>query len=127
MRLFVADDSSIVRERIIRLVSGVRDTEVVGEAADGAETMLGILKLKPDLVILDLKMPKGSGLEILPLIKRLTSPPLVMVLTNFSTSLHRQGCLRLGADYFFDKSTEFEQAIDVIRRLELQMQMHNHS
>ena len=117
MKLFIADDSSAIRERIVRLVSEVRNAEVVGEAADGAETMQRIPESKPDLVILDLKMPKGSGLDVLPLIKGLSPPPLVMVLTNYATSLHRQACLKLGADYFFDKSGEFEKAMGVIETL----------
>jgi two-component system, NarL family, response regulator DevR len=117
MRLFIADDSSAIRERIVHLVSEVQNAEVVGEASDGAETIRRIPETNPDLVILDLKMPKGSGFDILPLIKSLSHPPLVMVLTNYATSLHRQTCLTLGADYFFDKSKEFEKAIEVIQTL----------
>ena len=117
MKLFVADDSSLVRERIVRLISGVQNTEVVGEAADGVETLRLIKDSKPDLVILDLKMPKASGLEILPLIKSLSSRPLVMILTNYATSSHRAACAKLGADYFFDKSKDIEKAIEVIEVL----------
>jgi DNA-binding NarL/FixJ family response regulator len=76
-----------------------------------------IPEAKPDLVILDLQMPKANGLEILPLIKGLSSPPLVMVLTNYATTRHREACAKLGADYFFDKSREFEKAIEVIELL----------
>ena len=117
MRLFVADDSSAIRERIVRMLSDVPNSVVVGEASDGAETMRGIPVVKPDLVILDLQMPKGNGIEILPQIKGLSPPPLVMVLTNYATSRHRSACHDLGSDYFFDKSREFENAIGVIETL----------
>ena len=117
MKLFVADDSSLVRERIVRMISGVQNAEVVGEAADGVETLRLIQDSKPDLVILDLKMPKASGLDILPLIKSLSSRPLVMILTNYATSSHRAACTKLGADYFFDKSKDIEKAIEVIEDL----------
>jgi two-component system response regulator DevR len=117
MKLFVADDSSTIRERIVRMLLDVPNAVVVGEAADGLETMRCIPEAKPDLVILDLQMPKANGLEILPLIKGLSSPPLVMVLTNYATSRHREACAKLGADYFFDKSREFEKAIEVIELL----------
>ncbi|MCX6133298.1 MAG: response regulator transcription factor [Ignavibacteriales bacterium] len=117
MKLFVADDSSAIRERIVRMVSELKNAEVVGEAADGAEALRRIPESKPDLVILDLKMPVASGFEVLPLIKGLASHPLVMVLTNYATSRHREECKKLGADYFFDKSREFEKAIDVIEAL----------
>ncbi len=117
MKLFVADDSSLVRERIVRMISGIQNAVVVGQAADGAETLRLIQDLQPDLVILDLKMPKASGLEILPQIKSLTSSPLVMILTNYGTNSHRTACEKLGADYFFDKSREFDKAIEVIESL----------
>lgn len=117
MKLFVADDSSIIRERILRLLTNIPNAQVVGQAADGVETLRGIPETSPDLVILDLKMPKGDGLEILPLIKGLPLPPKVMVLTNYATQRHRAACTKLGADYFFDKSTEFEKAIEVIEDL----------
>jgi DNA-binding NarL/FixJ family response regulator len=117
MKLFVADDSSIIRERIVRMLANVPHAQVVGEAADGVEALRGIPETNPDLVILDQKMPKAGGIEILPLIKGLSTPPMVMVLTNYATQRHREACLKLGADYFFDKSTEFEKAIGVIETL----------
>ena len=117
MKIFVADDSSAIRERIVQLVSEVHNAEVVGQASDGSETLRAIPQSHPDLVILDLKMPGAGGFEILPLIKGLSSPPLVMVLTNYATSMHRAACKNLGADYFFDKSKEFENAIAVIESL----------
>ena len=117
MKLFVADDSAAIRGRIVKILMDVPNAVVVGEASDGFETMRGIPVSKPDLVILDLQMPKGTGIEILPQIKNLSPPPLVMVLTNYATSRHREACARLGADYFFDKSREFEDAIGTIERL----------
>ncbi|MBF8296590.1 MAG: response regulator receiver protein [Bacteroidetes bacterium] len=117
MKIFVADDSSIIRERIVRMLENVPNARVVGEAADGAEALRSIPETKPDLVILDLKMPIAGGIEILPLIKGLSTPPIVMVLTNYATSHHREACAKLGADYFFDKSREFEKAIEVIESL----------
>jgi DNA-binding NarL/FixJ family response regulator len=117
MKLFVADDSATIRERIVKILLEVPNAVVVGEASDGLETMRGIPVSMPDLVILDLQMPNGGGIEILPQIKKLSPPPLVMVLTNYATSRHREACEKLGADYFFDKSREFEKAIDVIENL----------
>jgi len=117
MKLFIADDSSMIRERIVRMLTNVPNVQVVGEAADGVETLRGIPETNPDLVMLDLKMPTASGIEILPLIKGLSTPPIVMILTNYATRHHREECVKLGADYFFDKSGEFEKAIEVIESL----------
>ncbi len=117
MKLFVADDSSIIRERIVRMLMDVPNTQLVGEASDGVEALRAIRESEPDFVILDLRMPKADGIDILPLIKILSRPPKVMVLTNYATSRHREVCAKLGADYFFDKSREFEKALEVIERL----------
>lgn len=117
MRLFVADDSSMIRERIVRMLTNMPNVQLVGEAADGPEALRRVRETKPDLVILDLKMPKASGIDILPLIKRLPSPPVVMILTNYATSTHHEACMKLGADYFFDKSKDLEKVIEVIENL----------
>ncbi len=90
--------------------------ETAGEATDGVEAAVTVRKTKPDVVVLVLQMPKLSGLEILPRIKEVILPPLVAVLTNFSTGPLKVMCIRKGADFFFDKSTEFEKAIAVIEK-----------
>jgi DNA-binding NarL/FixJ family response regulator len=117
VKVLIADDSTPIRERIIKLLTTLSDVEIVGEAIDGIETAVLVRKLKPDIVVLDLQMPKLSGLEILPRIKEMDPSPVVVVLTNFSTSPMKAMCHRKGADYFFDKSTEFDKAIAVIEKM----------
>jgi DNA-binding NarL/FixJ family response regulator len=114
VRVLIADDSTPIRERIIKLLSILSDVEIVGEAIDGIETAVLAHKTQPDVVILDLHMPKLSGLEILPRLKELDPEPVVLVLTNYSSGPMKAMCTRNGADFFFDKSTEFEKAIAVI-------------
>jgi two-component system, NarL family, response regulator DevR len=117
LRVLVADDSTQIRERILKLLSEVEKAEVVGVASDGIEAIEETRDLKPDLVILDLHMPRVGGFDILPTIKAVRPPPLVMVLTNYASNRHREVATRLGADYFFDKSVEFDKAIEVIESL----------
>jgi DNA-binding NarL/FixJ family response regulator len=114
VKVVIADDNTPIRERIIKLLSGLSEVEIVGEAIDGVETAVMVRKAHPDIVILDLQMPKLSGLEILPRLKELEPPPIVVVLTNYSSGPMKAMCTRKGADFFFDKSTEFEKAIAVI-------------
>jgi DNA-binding NarL/FixJ family response regulator len=114
VKVVIADDNTPIRERIIKLLSGLSEIEIVGEAIDGVETAVMVRKEHPDIVILDLQMPKLSGLEILPRLKEMEPPPVVVVLTNYSSGPMKAMCTRKGADYFFDKSTEFEKAIAVI-------------
>lgn len=117
LKVLIADDSTPIRERIIKLLSDLSNVEIAGEAIDGIETAVLVRKTKPDLVILDLQMPKLSGLEILPRLKEMDPPPVIVVLTNYSTGPMKAMCVRKGADFFFDKSTEFEKAIAVIETM----------
>jgi DNA-binding NarL/FixJ family response regulator len=117
VKVIIADDSTPIRERIIKFLSSVPNVEIAGEAIDGVETAVLVRKTKPDVVILDLQMPKLSGLEILSRIKEVVPPPVVVVLTNFSTGPLKAMCVKKGADFFFDKSTEFEKAITVIEKM----------
>ena len=117
VKVVIADDNTPIRERIIKLLSDIPNVEIVGEAIDGVETAVIVRKTHPDVVILDLQMPKLSGLEILPRLKEMDPSPVIVVLTNYSTSPMKAMCTRKGADHFFDKSTEFEKAIAVIETM----------
>ena len=117
VKVVIADDNTPIRERIIKLLSDLPNVEIVGEAIDGVETAVIVRKTHPDVVILDLQMPKLSGLEILPRLKEMDPSPVIVVLTNYSTSPMKAMCTRKGADHFFDKSTEFEKAIAVIETM----------
>jgi DNA-binding response OmpR family regulator len=68
-------------------------------------------------VILDIRMPGGSGMDVLQAIKREKQAPMVIMLTNYPYPQYRKKCLGLGADYFFDKSTEFEKVTELFKQL----------
>ncbi len=108
------DDSTIIRARLvamIREVPGVVAVDGARSAREGLDTALANL---PDLVVLDIHMPGGSGMAILPRLKALPSAPIVAVLTNDSDDAHRRECLLMGADFFFDKAKEFERVLEII-------------
>jgi DNA-binding NarL/FixJ family response regulator len=115
--VFLVDDSPIVRERLARLIAELPGVDVVGQAEIAFEALPAIRKLKPGVVVLDISMPGSSGLYVLETLKREEPCPLVIMLTNFSHEPYRKKCLQLGADYFFDKTSEFEKVIDVLRDL----------
>lgn len=117
LRIFIADDSSMVRERLANFVSGLEDAELIGQAADVPSALNALSRLAPDLVILDIRMPGSSGIQVLEQLKRSPSPPVVIMLTAFATDQYRQKCLSLGADYFFDKFTEIGLAFETIEQL----------
>jgi DNA-binding NarL/FixJ family response regulator len=115
--VFIVDDSPVVRDRLITMISELPNVEVVGQADIAFEAIHSIRQLRPSVVVLDISMPGGSGMHVLETIKKDRPEPLVIMLTNFAQDHYRQKCLQLGADYFFDKSTEFERVTEVLRNL----------
>jgi len=108
------DDSPVVRERLATLLSDLPSVEIVGQAEIAFEAISATRRLKPDVMLLDISMPGGSGIHVLEMVKKERPAPLVIMLTNFAHEQYRQKCLQLGADYFFDKSTEFEKVLSVL-------------
>jgi DNA-binding NarL/FixJ family response regulator len=117
MRVLVIDDSAAVRSRISELLREGRVFERVDEASDAAFGISLARRQRPDVVILDLQLAGSSGLDVLLVLKRIDDPPVVIVLTNHATAAHRRECMARGADYFFDKSREFERAVLVVKAL----------
>lgn len=117
--VFIVDDSCVVRERLIELLADMPQVKVVGQAGTAAEAIRQIRKLKPAVVVLDISMPGGNGISVLREIRRADLAATVIMLTNFSQEQYRQKCADLGADYFFDKSTEFDQVRGLLERLDL--------
>jgi two-component system, NarL family, response regulator DevR len=111
----VVDDSAAIRARLIKLLRDVDGVEFVGEADTAAKALALSRVLHPELVILDLNLRASSGLEILPILKTSPSAPCVIVLTNHADEEYARHCRSIGADHFFDKSTEFQLAVEVVR------------
>ena len=114
-KVFVVDDSALVRERLITLLAEVPNVTIAGEADRAAEAIAGIQRQRPDIVVLDISMPGGSGLQVLEGVKKDKSAPMVIMLTNFDHPQYRHRCLQLGADHFLDKSNSFERVIEIVR------------
>ena len=117
MKVFVVDDSPLVRERLVSLLSEVEGVDVVGSADNADEGIKGISSSKPDVAVLDIRMPAGNGITVLERIKQQVSPPTVIMLTNYPYPQYRKKCMDAGADYFFDKSGEFHKVTDVLERM----------
>jgi len=117
MKVLIADDSEIVRERLAYLLGDVEGVEIVGQAEDAVEGSNLAEALKPDVAIVDVRMPRGSGVDVLRAIKRDNPSATVIILTNFVDPEARALCMAQGADYFFDKSIEIDKAVAVLRDL----------
>ncbi len=117
MKVIIVDDSKILRERIISMLSTIPGVEIVAEAENSHEAMKYIEKLKPDVLILDIRMPNGNGIEVLKSIKQKKLSLIKIILTNYPLQQYKVKCFELGADYFFDKANEFEALKEVVEDL----------
>jgi DNA-binding NarL/FixJ family response regulator len=117
MKVFIADDSGAVLKRLTDLLEEVPGAKLVGQASDVPEAVEGVQKLRPDVLILDLQMPGGTGLDVLRAI-RVDHPHLhVLICTNYPYSQLREECIDAGANFFLDKSAEFEKIPTILREL----------
>jgi DNA-binding NarL/FixJ family response regulator len=121
MQIFIADDSEILRERLVEVLSEIDSVHIIGQGGEPIEVIQAVERLKPDLVILDIRMPGGNGIHVLETLKKTKNPPIIIMFTNFPYLQYRKRCLDAGADYFFYKGTEFEKLIETVRELAKQV------
>ena len=117
MKVFLVDDSLVIRQRLKRLLADVQEVQVVGESGTVQEATDAILEQKPDVVLLDIHLFNGSGIAVLQRLKKEKPAPAVIILTNYPYPQYRLKCLEAGADFFFVKSTEFDQIVPALKEL----------
>lgn len=118
MRLFIADDSELLRTRLVDMLTEIEGINIVGQASDSKEAVERVDALNPDVVILDIRMPGGDGILALEAIKKTRKKqPKIIVFTNYPYLQYRKRCIDAGADFFFYKALEFEKLIEAIRGL----------
>ncbi len=116
LKLLVVDDSELIRYRLVRMLSGLPAIKEIGTAENLQQALYTASHFQPDLVILDLNLPDGHGASIIPKLRRMDPQPRILVLTNEADAYQREHSLQAGADWFFDKSTEFEQALALLQQ-----------
>lgn len=117
MKLLIVDDSVLLQERLIAMLSEVEGIGGVTGASNGDDGLAAIRTAEFDAVILDIRMEGKSGIEVLKEIKEERPSIVVIMLTNYPYAQCRKKCTSAGADFFFDKSTEFEKVIEVLAAL----------
>src|SRR6202022_532297 len=117
IRVCVVDDQTLVRQGIRSLLELVDDIEVVAEATDGEEALGVIRDSHPDVVLLDVRMPKKSGLDVLQALKESDELPPTIILTTFDDQSVVLEGLRRGAKGFLLKDVSLEQLVNAIRTL----------
>lgn len=107
----------MLRQRMVSLLSRLEGVDTILETEDCASTLDAIDRHAPDVVLLDLRLPDGSGLRVLRALRRREKRPQVLVLTTWGDPDVRKRCLDAGADGFFEKGTEFMDAIAAVEAL----------
>jgi len=116
-RLLLVDDSELIRQSLLRLLRQIFGELAVDSASTLAEAMQSAQRALPSLAILDLHLPDGDGVDILKSLIAMNPAIPVAILTNDTTCVNRKRCLAAGARWFFDKSTEFKELLDVVREI----------
>ncbi len=112
-RVFLADDSGPIRARVVALL-GAHAVSVVGEAATPQACIAGILASQPQVVVLDIQLEGGTGLEVLRAVRAAAPQIAFVVFSNNAGAAYRRKYLIEGADAFLDKTCDFERLPEAI-------------
>ncbi len=114
LKVLIVEDSPVVAGRIKSMLSELTNMTIVGEAENSKEALIITEVMSPDVVLLDISIQGKSGIHVLKEIKKDHVNTKVIMLTIYAESYYRNVCAELGADYFFDKSTEFEKVPEAL-------------
>src|SRR3977135_336948 len=118
IRIILADDHPVVRQGLATILKSQKDIKVVGEAADGEEVCELYDQLSPDVLLLDLRMPKKDGLQVVAeLMARRVSKPRIIVMTAFETEEDIRQALKAGVKAFLVKGAHPQQIREAVRRV----------
>jgi DNA-binding NarL/FixJ family response regulator len=115
VRVLLVDDEPMVCAHLRTILGSAADLEIVGEAHDGAAAVKAVTRDRPDVVLMDLRMPGVDGLTAIERINRLPDPPVVVALTTFDADQYVLRALRAGAAGFLVKSTPPDDLIRLVR------------
>jgi DNA-binding NarL/FixJ family response regulator len=115
IRVVLADDHSVVRRGIRDFLTEAGDIAVVAEAESGTQALALTTQYKPDVVVLDIQMPEGSGLEVARQLRAQGSTVGILILTAFDDPPYLKAALEIGANGYVLKSSEADEIVDAVR------------
>ena len=125
MRVVIADDSILTLDWLVEMLGHSAQIEVVGKCDNGTETLDALRRLKPDMAIVDYRMPGLNGIEVLREIRKTDKTLKFILLTFFAYDKYRQIAMETGADYFFSKIDDYESLSVVIDQMAQEEKSNN--
>ncbi len=116
LSVYLVEDSQMILERLNRLIGLEPGLAIVGTSGHASIARQEIDLHQPEVVIIDIALEEGDGFDVLEHTRSLGKPPLAIMLTNYTYMSYRARALEAGAQYFFDKSTEFDSVVNILRR-----------
>jgi len=120
LSVFIADDSTVLRDSLVEILSEYDNIEVIGEAGDGISAKTQILSLVPDMVILDVRMPGMTGLAVLREIRKIHPDMVVCIFTSHDHLGYRTESFESGANYFYHKTTGLIDLLNTIEKISME-------
>jgi CheY-like chemotaxis protein len=117
LTVFIVDDSWHIRQRLLRQIEEVTDVYIVGELSGGRLALAQIEQTQPDVIILDIHLPGGNGFDLLTTIRQSQAETTIIVFTAAGYPAYAKRALSAGANYYFDKSDDFEQITGVLEKM----------
>jgi DNA-binding response OmpR family regulator len=118
LKIAIAEDSEVIRNVLQRILKTIDGFNVVGIATDGAEAIQLVNELRPDVLILDINMPRKDGFEVLKEIRAYDSSTVIIMYTAEPSSYTRNFCIENGADYFLEKA-QIKELIGICNSVQL--------
>lgn len=117
MKIFLVEDSAPIRERLVEMITDAGGMDVVGEAGAFNGAVAGILATHPDVAILDIKLAEGNGIDVLTEARRRLPGLRGIILSNYTTPQHLKASVDAGAEYFLDKSKDFDKIVGILKSM----------
>jgi DNA-binding NarL/FixJ family response regulator len=117
LKVLVAEDNYVVRQGLRSLLRSLPGVQIVAEVPDVPEALEAFYQHEPDVAILDIRMPGGSGLDVLRQIRAHRRPCVVIMYSSCDREIYEARCLQLGADYYFEKGRDHDRLLTVISEL----------
>ena len=114
MKIYLVDDSEYIRNSLKDLLGDMPGIRICGETGNATDAVREILAFEPNVVILDIRMPNGDGLDVLKRVKSARPGINIIIFTDFPFPQYKERAHELGADFFLEKSVDFEKMAEIL-------------